>query len=139
MTYYVIYDGDCNLCTTLVQLLEQLDRGRQFRYIPMQDREAIAQFEVTPQGCELGMILIDADAPERRWQGSDAAEEIGRLLPAGEIFVNAYRSLPGFKQTGDRVYEQVRDRRYEWFGKRSQTYQSQYPADCSTTAPRQNT
>ena len=27
------------------------------------------------------MILIDTNTPTRRWQGSDAAEEIGRLLP----------------------------------------------------------
>ncbi|MFM6005241.1 MAG: thiol-disulfide oxidoreductase, partial [Sphaerospermopsis kisseleviana] len=25
MNYYVIYDGNCNLCVTLVQLLENLD------------------------------------------------------------------------------------------------------------------
>ncbi|PLZ35449.1 thiol-disulfide oxidoreductase, partial [Fischerella thermalis WC542] len=31
MNYYVIYDGNCNLCVTLVQLLENLDQGNQFR------------------------------------------------------------------------------------------------------------
>ncbi|WP_421659019.1 thiol-disulfide oxidoreductase DCC family protein [Leptothermofonsia sp. ETS-13] len=128
MTYYVIYDGNCNLCVTLVQLLENLDRGRQFQYISMQDEEGLSRLKITAQDCEMGMILVNADFPEQRWQGSDAAEEIGRLLPMGEVFVKAYRAMPGMKWTGDRVYEQVRDNRYTLFGKRKRTYQSVYPA-----------
>lgn len=129
MTYYVVYDGNCNLCTTLVQLLEGLDKGQLFRYAPMQDEAALKQWNITSQDCELGMILIDAQSPERRWQGSAAAEEIGRLLPLGDIFVSAYRSLPGVKWAGDRIYEQIRDNRYTLFGKRS-TYKSPYSIDC---------
>jgi predicted DCC family thiol-disulfide oxidoreductase YuxK len=128
MSYYVIYDGNCNLCVTLVQLLERLDRGERFRYIPMQDQVILEPLGVTSQDCELGMILIDAREPDRRWQGSDAAAEIGRLLPGGEVFVQAYRALPGVKGVGDRLYEQVRDNRYTLFGKRDSTYQSPYPA-----------
>lgn len=129
MTYYVIYDGNCNLCTTLVQLLENLDQGQKFQYIPMQDESSLQQWKITPQDCEMGMILIDANAPQQRWQGSAAAEEIGRLLPMGEVFVNAYRSLPGLKWIGDRTYEQIRDNRYTLFGKRQTTYKSAYCVD----------
>jgi predicted DCC family thiol-disulfide oxidoreductase YuxK len=82
----------------------------------------------------MGMILIDAHSPKRRWQGSDAAEEIGRLLPVSDVFVSAYRAMPGMKWLGDRVYEQVRDNRYTLFGKRSSTYKSAYPVGC-TAAP----
>lgn len=133
MSYYVIYDGNCNLCTSLVQLLETLDKGQMFRYAPMQDEETLKRWGITPQDCELGMILIDANAPKKRWQGSAAAEEIGRLLPLGDVFVTAYRSLPGLKWAGDRVYEQIRDNRYSWFGKRSSTYKTAYAADCDCT------
>ncbi|MEA5470778.1 thiol-disulfide oxidoreductase DCC family protein [Spirulina sp. 06S082] len=120
--YHVIYDGNCNLCVTFTQLLEQFDRGQLFNYIPMQDRENLASFNITPQDCEMGMILIDRNTPKKRWQGSDAAEEITRLLPMGELFVNAYRAIPGMKWFGDRTYEQIRDNRYQWFGKRDSTY-----------------
>jgi len=130
MTYYVIYDGNCNLCTTLVQLLERLDQGTQFQYIPMQDQQALSQFGITPEDCEQGMIVINAAMPEQRWQGSDAAEEIGRLLPLGNVFVSAYRALPGAKWAGDRTYAQIRDNRYALFGKRDRTYQPRYPAAC---------
>ena len=128
MTYRVIYDGNCNLCVTLVQFLESLDRGQQFEYTPMQNESALTHWGITPQDCEMGMILLNADRPDQRWQGSDAAEEIGRLLPLGHLFVAMYRSLPGMKWTGDRVYEQVRDHRYALFGKRDRTYQSRYSA-----------
>ncbi|WP_414528259.1 thiol-disulfide oxidoreductase DCC family protein [Nodularia chucula] len=131
MNYNVIYDGNCNLCVTLVQLLEKLDQGKLFRYTPMQDEETLGQWGVTALDCEQGMILIDGNAPARRWQGSDAAEEIGRLLPMGNIFVEAYRALPGMKWVGDRFYEQIRDNRYTLFGQRPSTYQSAYCVDGS--------
>lgn len=131
MNYYVIYDGNCNLCVTLVQLLETLDQGKLFRYSPMQDDQTLLRWGITAQYCEQGVILIDGNEPQRRWQGSNAAEEIGRLLPAGSIFVDAYRALPGMKWAGDRFYEQIRDNRYTIFGKRSNTYQSAYCVDGS--------
>ena len=132
MSYHVVYDGNCNLCTTLVQLLEQLDRGERFEYIPMQNEEELKAFGITSYDCEMGMILIDANQPKRRWQGSDAAEEIANLLPAGDLFITAYRSLPGMKWMGDRFYEQIRDNRYALFGKRSDTYKSAYPIGCKS-------
>lgn len=128
MTYYVIYDGNCNLCVSLVQLLETLDKGQRFSYIPMQDEVNLSKLGITAEDCEMGMILVDESAPQTRWQGSDAAEEIGKLLPGGEVFVSAYRALPGLKASGDRIYEQVRDNRYILFGKRKSTYQPKYPA-----------
>lgn len=130
-SFYVIYDGNCNLCVNLVKLLEVLDRGDRFQYAPMQDEALLSQLGISAADCEKGMILIDAVQPDRRWQGSDAAEEIGRLLPAGELFVQTYRALPGLKWSGDRLYEQVRDNRYTLFGKRNTTYQPTYPI-CQT-------
>ncbi len=130
-THHIIYDGNCNLCVTLVQLLEQLDRGQQFDYITMQSTAVLAAFGITTQDCEQGMILIQSDRPAQKWQGTAAAEEIGRLLPLGGIFVAAYRALPGFKPLGDRMYEQVRDHRYDWFGRRDRTHISKYSA-CPT-------
>lgn len=128
MTYYVIYDGNCNLCVNLVKVLETLDQGHLFTYLPMQDEVSLSKLSVTAQDCEMGMILIHAEQPHQRWQGSAAAEEIGNLLPLGNVFVSVYRALPGVKWSGDRVYEQVRDNRYALFGKRDSTYQPQYPA-----------
>lgn len=136
--FCVIYDGNCNLCVGLVRLLESLDQGRQFRYIPMQDQNTLKEFDISPQDCEAGMILINLEHPNQRWQGSNAAEEIGRQLPLGSVFVEAYRALPGVKATGDQVYSYVRDNRYTIFGKRNQQYNSPYSwcgsGNCSPSA-----
>ena len=118
MKYQVVYDAKCNLCSNFTQLLKQYDRGKIFDYIPMQDESTLAGYGIMPTDCEAGMILIDREQPERRWQGSEAAEEIARLLPLGEMFVAAYRAIPGMKWLGDRSYEQIRDHRYEWFGEK---------------------
>jgi predicted DCC family thiol-disulfide oxidoreductase YuxK len=128
MIYSVVYDGRCNLCSNLVQLLEKLDQGQRFHYVPMQDEQTLSQWQISAADCEQGMILINESDPTQRWQGSDAAEEIGRLLPMGNLFVQAYRAVPGLKGLGDRTYEQVRDNRYAWFGSRSEIYESSYPS-----------
>ncbi|NEO27605.1 MAG: DUF393 domain-containing protein [Kamptonema sp. SIO4C4] len=134
MNYHIIYDGNCNLCVTLTQLLEQFDRGQLFDYIPMQDDRTLAQFQITPQDCEAGIILLEANNPTQRWQGSAAVEKITELLPTGELWMAAYKAIPGLKDLGDQVYSQVRDRRYEWFGQRESTYFSAYPCPCSPNA-----
>lgn len=125
--YAVIYDGTCNLCVTLVRLLEQLDQGNRFRYVPMQDEQTLQQWQITPKDCEQGMILLNPAQPQERWQGSDAAEEIGRLLPMGDVFVQAYRALPGAKSAGDGFYRFIRDHRYSLFGGRDSLYESEFP------------
>jgi len=130
MKYHVVYDGNCNLCVSLVQQLEKLDQGAQFDYLPMQDEATLERFQITAQDCELGMILIDAQNPDQRWQGSEAAEEIARQIPFAENLVALYQQIPGLKSLGDRAYEQIRDHRYQWFGKREQTYHSPYPIGC---------
>lgn len=119
MLYQIIYDDHCNLCSTGVDILKRLDVQGLFDYIPMSDTFALQTFNLTPASCEIGMYLIDTQQPERRWQGSEAVEKITQLLPGGDLFINLYRAIPGAKWLGDRTYEQIRDHRYEWFGRKS--------------------
>lgn len=137
MPYLVIFDGLCNLCTNGVKVLEQLDRGQRFCYAPMQDTSTLAEWGIQPADVELGMILIDLQQPDQRWQGSAAAEQIAALLPGGDLWLAFYRGLPGLKNLGDRGYEQIRDHRYEWFGRRDTLYSSAYPvcARCQDRDP----
>ncbi|WP_017293946.1 thiol-disulfide oxidoreductase DCC family protein [Geminocystis herdmanii] len=128
--YHVIYDGNCNLCVTFTQLLENFDKGNLFNYIPMQNIEILQQLNVTSLDCELGMILIDSENLNQRWQGSFAAEKIIELLPNGQFFINAYRAIPSLKWLGDKSYLQIRDNRYQWFGSRENTYYSTYDFSC---------
>ncbi len=131
MSYAVIYDGNCNLCSNFVSVLEKFDRGRQFCYIPMQDEQTLALFNVSAVDCEMGMILIDCEDATQRWQGSEAAEEITRLLPMGDVLIAAYRAISPLKSLGDSTYIQIRDHRYQLFGKRDRTYHTAYPFGCN--------
>lgn len=130
-THLIIYDGMCNLCVNFVKALEQIDRGKIFSYLPMQDLEGLSKWEISTEDCELGMILIDLQSTNR-WQGSNAAEQIGKLLPLGNLAVSFYQFLPGLKPLGDLAYIQVRDNRYQLFGKREQIYNSPYSEVCDT-------
>ena len=134
MKYHVIYDGNCNLCVTFTQLLENFDQGNLFNYISMQETNTLQQLNITPEDCKLGMILINSNDLTESYQGSDAAEKIVELLPNGQLFINAYRAIPGLKWLGDRTYLQVRDNRYQWFGSRQETYYSQYNFSCKNNS-----
>jgi predicted DCC family thiol-disulfide oxidoreductase YuxK len=132
VSFHIIYDGLCNLCVGFVQQLEQIDQGASFDYIPMQDIETLGRFGISAADCQLGMILIDAHQPDLRWQGSEAAEEIARQFPAVAQLITVYRLLPGVQWIGDRFYEQLRDNRYQWFGKRDDVYGSPYAIGCAS-------
>jgi predicted DCC family thiol-disulfide oxidoreductase YuxK len=86
-------------------------------------REEKARYAID---CEQGMMLIDANNLSQRWQGSEAAEAIGKLLPGVSFGIDFYRWIPGLKWLGDRGYIQIRDNRYNCFGKRDKTYISPY-------------
>jgi predicted DCC family thiol-disulfide oxidoreductase YuxK len=131
--YTVIYDGCCNLCISFVKLLQGLDQGQRFRYVPMQDQSSLERWSISAADCEAGMILLATQAPEHRWQGSAAAEKIATLLPAGAELIAAYRRIPGLKAWGDRTYAQIRDHRYQWFGSSPQLYTSNYPGVTAAT------
>ncbi len=126
VTYAVIYDGNCNLCVNWVRLLEQLEQGQRFAYVPMQDSPQLEQWGITPADCNAGMIFIDITNPSQRWQGSSAAEAIAEQFPLSKPLVDLYRALPALKSAGDRLYVQIRDNRYDWFGGRSESYWSRH-------------
>ena len=130
--YYVIYDGNCNLCVSLVKLLEKLDQGKTFNYAAMQEMGVLSALDINEDDCQKGMILISTTTPQQKWQGSDAAEEIARILPTGDIFIKFYRLLPGFKNMGDGLYSYIRDNRYDLFGKTGETYFSDFPISCDS-------
>ena len=130
MKYFVVYDGNCNLCVSFTKLLEKFDQGKLFNYIPMQEKNNLQELNITPEDCELGMIVINQENITERWQGHNAVEKIIELLPNSKLFMKAYNAIPGLKRLGEKTYLQVRDNRYKWFGNRQQTYYSSYPFGC---------
>ncbi len=130
MTNLIIYDGNCNLCTTFVQLLENTDRGKTFVFLPMQQTETLAQLGIHPAEMEKGVMLLEGG---NKYQGMVAIERIGELLSGFQQLVQLYNQIPGVKPLGKAGYEWVKDHRYQLFGQR-QTYQSVYPF-CDQSCP----
>ncbi|MCS6959344.1 MAG: DUF393 domain-containing protein [Pseudanabaenaceae cyanobacterium SKYGB_i_bin29] len=124
----VIYDGNCNLCTTFVKLMETIDRGRLFRYVPMQKEELLQELGVNPEEMAQGVILLEGwqEKTGRKYQGMAAIERIGELLPGFPLLVQLYNQIPGVKPLVTSGYAWVRDHRYQLFGQ-CPIYESQYP------------
>ncbi len=125
--YVIIYDGLCHLCCAGVQAVAALDRGHLFTYIPMQDEAALAAWDLTPLTCAEGMLLLEQNHPYRRWQGSAAVEQLVSLVPGLAPWVEGYRHLTALKSLGDACYAQIRDHRYDWFGRRETVYRVTHP------------
>ena len=100
----------------------------------MQEIETLSKLNITSEDCELGMIVVNPQNLTERWQGSEAAEKIIELLPNGEVFIKAYRSIPYLKSLGDKTYLKIRDNRYQWFGSRGKTYYSSYNFNCNNNS-----
>lgn len=123
MTATVIYDGNCNLCITFVKLLERLDRGQMFAFVPMQESETLTFLQITVKEMDHGVILLKG---KEKFQGTAAIQAIGEILPGGRVLVDLYTQLPGAKSVGDQGYSWVKDNRYQLFGQ-CPTYRSDYP------------
>ena len=41
MSGTVLYDGNCNLCNNQVRFIRKRDKGKQFRFVPLQSEEGI--------------------------------------------------------------------------------------------------
>ncbi len=130
MKSIIIYDGNCNLCTTFVRLLETIDRGTRFCYVPMQNTGTLLNLGVDPIEMEKGIILLE---DKTKYQGIAAIERIAETLPGFDRLVNLYNQIPGVKPLGSLSYEWVKDNRYQLFGQ-CQTYESIYPF-CETSCP----
>lgn len=138
-THIVVFDGICNLCSSLVDFITARDPGKVFTFVPMQ----------TPRGQQLleahgvsidrvdtfllirggsggsssssggdGEALVRSDtAVTIALEKSDAAIAIAAGLRRPWNLLTVLRFVP--KPIRDRVYSFVAGNRYRWFGKRA--------------------
>ena len=117
-THIVVFDGSCNLCSSLVDFITARDPGKVFTFVPMQ----------TPRGQQLleahGVSIdqVDTFLLIRGGDGeallrSDAAIAIAARLRRPWNLLTVLRFVP--RPIRDRVYSFVASNRYRWFGKRS--------------------
>ena len=114
--YIVVFDGLCNLCSSVVDFVTARDPGKAFNFVPMQ----------SPQGQELlqanGVAIDRVDTflvigGGRTLVRSDAAIAIAAELRGPWNLLAALRYVP--KPVRDWGYSLVARNRYRWFGKGS--------------------
>jgi predicted DCC family thiol-disulfide oxidoreductase YuxK len=94
-TFYVLFDGVCNLCNSSVQFIIRNDRRGRFRFAALQSeagRELLLQYQL-PEKALNTVVLI---AGGRAFTRSTAALEIARRLDGAWPICYAAVALPRF-------------------------------------------
>jgi predicted DCC family thiol-disulfide oxidoreductase YuxK len=112
----LIYDGICNLCTTVVRLLNALDHGWRLQYIPSQElgERLRSRYGLTEARLQGQMHFIRSGSVV---SGAMAIREICRALTPFGIMCNSL-AVPQAQQ----VYDWIARRRYRLFGCRGTCY-----------------
>lgn len=113
----VIFDGECNFCSSIVAFVIKRDGRGVFRFTPFQSEtgKALLEGHGVRDGYFDSFILVDEG---RLYTKSDAALRLFRRL--GGLWSLAYALIvvPGFVR--DAVYDFVARNRYRWFGKKDE-------------------
>ena len=112
----VLFDGECNLCASVVTFILPRDRRGRFRFAALQSdagRRLLADVDGT-FGELSTVVLIEGN---RCWTRSDAVLRICRRLPLPWPALAVLWMVP--RPLRDAAYARIADRRRQWFGRRS--------------------
>jgi predicted DCC family thiol-disulfide oxidoreductase YuxK len=100
--WWVVYDGECTVCTGLVKRLDDLDTEGHFEAVPYQDDEVRRALSFIPHSAfEDALQLVAPDG--RNWEGATAVEAIVAQLPATAWASPLFR-LPGVRPLARKGY-----------------------------------
>ncbi|KIO37352.1 thiol-disulfide oxidoreductase DCC family protein [Shewanella sp. cp20] len=114
----VIFDGSCNLCHGAVRFIVRRDRRRQFKFASVQSETA--QRLLAAQGILVDLedlssfYLLDETGVSAK---SEAALAVASRLDGLWPLLKLLRWLP--RSLRDWVYNQIANRRYRLFGRRT--------------------
>jgi predicted DCC family thiol-disulfide oxidoreductase YuxK len=119
-SHVILYDGVCVLCNRLVRFVLPRDRGRVFRFAPLQGdwaRAVLARHGRDPGDLDTQYVVRDAGTPAERV--TDRAEAslfiLARLAGPWRLLVPLLRLLP--PRARDALYDAVARARYRVFGR----------------------
>ena len=114
-THIVVFDGICNLCSSLVDFITARDPGNAFTFVPMQTpqgQDLMQRHGISVDRVDTFLLIRNGEALVR----SDAAIAIAGELKRPWNLCRVLRIVPG--PIRDRAYAFVASNRYRWFGKR---------------------
>ncbi|MEO5567784.1 MAG: DUF393 domain-containing protein [Gemmatimonadaceae bacterium] len=104
--YTVVYDGTCKVCTRLSKVLGKWDRGR-LEVVASQAPGVMARFPWIPARAYTEALQVVGPGGET-WQGSEAIEQLLRILPRGRLIAWIFQ-VP--------IVRTIADRFYRWFAR----------------------
>ena len=115
-SHIVVFDGMCNLCSSVVDFISARDPRNAFTYVPMQSlrgQQLLEAHVVSIDQVDTFLLIDNGDALVR----SDAAIAIAAELRRPWNLLATLRLVP--RPIRDGVYSFVAKNRYRWFGKRT--------------------
>jgi predicted DCC family thiol-disulfide oxidoreductase YuxK len=112
----ILYDGDCNLCASVVAFILPRDRRRRFRFAALQSdsgRRLLRAMDCTFSENST-VVLVEGERCRAR---SDAALRICSLLPLPWPALAGLGLVP--RPLRDLAYKFIAGQRRRWFGRRS--------------------
>ena len=83
--YTVIYDGDCRVCSRIVDVLTRWDKNRELEIIPSQAPGVHERFPRIPPRAYVESMQVIRASDGKTWEGAAALEELLNVLPKGGL------------------------------------------------------
>ena len=115
-SHIVVFDGMCNLCSSVVDFIIARDSGNAFAFVPMQSprgQQLLEAHGVSIDRVDTFLLIRNGHALVRSDAAIAIAAELGRPW---NLFALA-RLVP--RPVRDRVYSLIARNRFRWFGKRA--------------------
>jgi predicted DCC family thiol-disulfide oxidoreductase YuxK len=111
----ILFDGECGLCSRLVDFLLARDRKGRFRFAPQQSKaggEVLAKCAADEENTDTIVLMENG----RCFFRSAAVLRILRKLPGPWPVLYLFIAVP--RPIRDLVYRWIARRRHRWFGRR---------------------
>lgn len=109
--YTVIYDGDCRVCSRIVDVLRRWDRDRELEIVPSQARGVHERFSWIPSRAYVESMQVVRASDRKTWQGAAALEELLDVLPKGRL-ISWMFEIPLVRPLVEKLYRWFARNRY---------------------------
>ena len=110
--YTVVYDGFCNVCKKLVNVLTKWDRNHELEILPSQTPGLGVRFPWIPARAYLESVQVIQTRTGRTWQGAAAIEQLLDVLPKGKLLSWIF-SIPFVRPLAEKFYRWFARNRYK--------------------------
>lgn len=113
ISYTVVYDGDCRVCSRLTRMIARWDSRGCFEIVPFQQPGVRARFPWIPEKAYAESLQLIRSSDGRTWQGAAAVEQLLGVVPRGRGVSWVFR-IPFVRAIADRLYRWFARNRYHF-------------------------